>query len=123
MVSVGNRGAADPAGGTPRRAPVRSGYGDGGGCLDGSFSQVSEVQLSPISLGGLDRREAPDDSALNHVRAPISSAVQIGNRVRVQVGGLVAEVTTTSVERLAREEGEAVVATFKAAATRLVPRV
>jgi molybdopterin-binding protein len=32
-------------------------------------------------------------------------------------------VTTTSVERLALEEGEAVVATFKAAATRLVPRV
>jgi hypothetical protein len=67
-------------------------------------------------------KEAPDDSALNHIRAPISSAVQIGNRVRVQVGGLVAEVTTTSVGRLALAEGEVVVATFKAAGTRLVAR-
>ena len=67
-------------------------------------------------------REAADDSALNHVRAPITSAVQVGNRVRIQVGALVAEVTAASVERLALEEGEVVVATFKAAATRLVVR-
>ena len=65
-------------------------------------------------------RETPHDSALNHVRGPITSAVQIGNRVRVQVGALVAEVTTASVERLELEEGELVVASFKAAATRLV---
>jgi molybdopterin-binding protein len=35
---------------------------------------------------------------------------------------LVAEVTTASVERLDLEEGEVVVASFKAAATRLVTR-
>jgi molybdenum ABC transporter ATP-binding protein len=67
-------------------------------------------------------REPTHDSALNHVRGPITSAVQIGNRVRVQVGALVAEVTTTSVERLDLKEGELVVASFKAAATRLVVR-
>jgi molybdate transport system ATP-binding protein len=67
-------------------------------------------------------REAPDDSALNHVRAPISSLVRVGNRARIQVGALVAEVTTASVERLDLEEGEVVVASFKAAATRLVTR-
>jgi molybdate transport system ATP-binding protein len=65
-------------------------------------------------------REAPDDSALNHVRGPITSLVTVGNRARVQVGGLVGEVTTASVERLGLEEGEVVVASFKAAATRLV---
>ncbi len=67
-------------------------------------------------------RELPDDSALNHVRAPIASLVRIGNRARVQVDALVAEVTTASVERLGLEEGELVVASFKAAATRLVAR-
>ncbi len=67
-------------------------------------------------------RDAPDDSALNHVRGPITSLVRVGNRARIQVGALVGEVTTASVERLDLEEGEIVVASFKAAATRLVGR-
>ena len=67
-------------------------------------------------------REAPDDSSLNHVRRPITSLVRIGNRARVQVGPLVGEVTTASVERLGFHEGETVVASFKAAATHLVAR-
>jgi molybdate transport system ATP-binding protein len=66
-------------------------------------------------------REAPADSALNHVQAPITSLVQVGNRVRVRVGALTAEVTTASVERLALATGEPVVASFKATATRLLP--
>jgi ABC-type sulfate/molybdate transport systems ATPase subunit len=65
-------------------------------------------------------REAPEDSSLNHVRRPITSLVRIGNRARVQVGPLVGEVTTASVERLGLREGETVVASFKAAATHLV---
>ncbi len=65
-------------------------------------------------------RVAPDDSALNHVRGPISSLVVIGNRARVQVGGLVGEVTAASAERLGLVEGDVVTASFKAAATRLV---
>ena len=67
-------------------------------------------------------REAPDDSALNHVRGPITSLVVIGNRARVQVGGLVGEVTAASAERLGLAESEIVTASFKAAATRLVER-
>ena len=51
---------------------------------------------------------------------PITSLVRIGNRARVQVGPLVGEVTTASVERLDLREGETVVASFKAAATHLV---
>ena len=66
-------------------------------------------------------REAPLDSALNHVRAPIASLTAVGSRARVRVGPLVAEVTGASIERLGLAEGDEVVATFKATGTRLVP--
>jgi molybdate transport system ATP-binding protein len=66
-------------------------------------------------------RAAVADSALNHVTAPITSLVPLGNRVRVRVGPLVAEVTAESAEQLRLERGEVVVASFKATATRLVP--
>lgn len=66
-------------------------------------------------------REAPDDSAINHVTAPIASVVVLGNRVRVRIGPITAEVTAQSVARLQLGEGDVVVATFKATATRLVP--
>jgi ABC-type Fe3+/spermidine/putrescine transport system ATPase subunit len=64
---------------------------------------------------------AAADSALNHVSAPISSLTAIGNRVRVRVGPLVGEVTSTSAERLGLERGQIVVASFKATGARLVP--
>ena len=70
-----------------------------------------------ISLG----RAAADDSALNHIRADVASLVEVGNRVRVRVGPLTAEVTRTSAERLGLRVGEPVIASFKATATRLVP--
>jgi len=66
-------------------------------------------------------RTAPDDSAVNHLRAPIASITSLGNRARVAVGPLVAEVTASSVERLGLREGDVVVASFKATAARLVP--
>jgi molybdate transport system ATP-binding protein len=64
---------------------------------------------------------AAADSALNHVSAPIASLTTIGNRVRVRVGPLVGEVTSTSAERLGLERGQIVVASFKATGARLVP--
>jgi molybdate transport system ATP-binding protein len=64
---------------------------------------------------------AAADSALNHVSAPITSLVSLGNRVRVRVGPLVAEVTAASAERLGLKRGRVVVASFKATAARLVP--
>jgi molybdopterin-binding protein len=69
---------------------------------------------------GLARTE-PTDSAVNHVRGDVRSLVTLGNRVRVRVGPLTAEVTAASAERLALAEGKPVVASFKATATRLVP--
>ena len=69
-----------------------------------------------VSVG----REAPADSALNHVRGEIASVVEIGNRVRVRVGPLTAEVTVASTERLGLRRGELVTASFKATATRVL---
>ena len=64
-------------------------------------------------------RAETGDSAQNHVRASIESIVPVGNRRRVRVGPLTAEVTAASAERLGLKEGEVVVAAFKATATRL----
>jgi molybdate transport system ATP-binding protein len=66
-------------------------------------------------------RDVPDDSAVNHVRAPVGSVVSIGNRARVRVGPLTAEVTEASAKRLALVEGDVVVASFKATGARLLP--
>lgn len=65
---------------------------------------------------------APDDSTLNHLEAPISSIVTFGNRARVRLGEIVAELTTASAERLELREGMTAVASFKATATRLIRR-
>jgi molybdate transport system ATP-binding protein len=67
-------------------------------------------------------REEPHDSALNHLRAEVISVVPLGNRVRVRLGPLTAEVTAASAERLAIVPGKPLVATFKATGTRLLPR-
>ena len=63
----------------------------------------------------------PDDSRLNHVTAAVASVAPLGNRVRVQVGPLVAEITAASAERLELRPGVPVTATFKATASRLFP--
>lgn len=66
-------------------------------------------------------RSAPADSARNRLIGPIRGITPVGNRVRVRVGPLTAEVTAASAEQLGLHPGEQVVATFKATATRLVP--
>ena len=66
-------------------------------------------------------REHADDSALNVLHGEVSSVVEIGNRVRVRIGPITAEVTAASAERLELAVGARVYATFKATGTRLVP--
>jgi ABC-type sulfate/molybdate transport systems ATPase subunit len=75
------------------------------------------VRPSEITIA----REVAPDSTLNHVRGPITSVVRLANLARVQVGGLTAEITTMSLDRMGLSEGDQAVATFKAAGTRLVP--
>jgi molybdate transport system ATP-binding protein len=94
---------------------------DGGGVVwstaEGHGRVGVVVQPWDVSLA----LEQPADSALNHLRAPVSSIVPVGNRARVRVGPLTAEVTAASVERLGIRVGEPAVASFKASGTRLVP--
>jgi molybdate transport system ATP-binding protein len=66
-------------------------------------------------------RDAPSDSMQNHVRDTIESLVPVGNRLRVRVGPLTAEITASAADTLRLREGESVVASFKATGARLVP--
>ena len=94
---------------------------DTGGSMWSSDTRVGRVALSVYPWEVSLSHDVPDDSAVNHLRAPISRVTTLGNRARVAVGPLVAEVTTASVERLRLREGEPVVASFKATAARLLP--
>ncbi len=61
------------------------------------------------------------DSALNVLRGEIGSVVEVGNRVRVRIGPVTAEVTASSAARLELARGGVAYASFKATGTRLVP--
>ena len=69
----------------------------------------------------LTRAAARDESSLNRIAGEVVSLTPVGNRVRVRVGPLVAEVTASSVERLGLRVGGVATAGFKATATRLTP--
>jgi molybdate transport system ATP-binding protein len=77
-----------------------------------------EIALEPVGT-------AAESSALNHLRATVTSVTVIGNRARVGLAApqqFAAEVTGASLARLGLEPGTTVTATFKATATRLIPR-
>lgn len=66
----------------------------------------------------------PDGPARNTLRGPIVQIASVGNAVRVTVGSappIVAEITVDSAARLRLERGRPAVATWEAAATRLLP--
>jgi molybdate transport system ATP-binding protein len=62
-----------------------------------------------------------EGSALNLVAGEVASIVRVGNRVRVRIGPLTAEVTAASAEKLELARGGTAYASFKATGTRLVP--
>jgi len=64
--------------------------------------------------------ELPHDSALNVIHAPIRSIAELGNRVRLAVGPVSAEITAESLARLGLRSGQSVYASFKATGTRVV---
>jgi ABC-type sulfate/molybdate transport systems ATPase subunit len=94
---------------------------DAGGTMWSTDAVSGRVALTVYPWEIALSRIVPEDSAVNHLRAPIARITSLGNRARVAVGPLVAEVTTASVDRLALREGEPVVASFKATAARLLP--
>jgi molybdate transport system ATP-binding protein len=63
---------------------------------------------------------APHDSAMNVIRAPIRTIAQLGNRVRLTIGPVSAEITAESLARLDLRAGEIAYASFKATGTRVV---
>jgi molybdopterin-binding protein len=58
---------------------------------------------------------------MNLIEGEIRSVTAVGNRVRVRIGPITAEVTTSSADKLELARGGTVYATFKATGTRLVP--
>lgn len=66
-------------------------------------------------------RALPSDSAQNHVQGSVTSVVPVANRMRVTVGAVTAEITAESAQRLQIREGDLLVASWKATATRLLP--
>jgi molybdate transport system ATP-binding protein len=62
----------------------------------------------------------PHDSALNVIAAPIISITELGNRVRLAVGPVSAEITSESLRRLDLRVDQTVFASFKATGTRVL---
>jgi molybdenum ABC transporter ATP-binding protein len=95
---------------------------DGGLRLWSADEGEGEVNVAvypwDVSLGSV----APDDSRMNHLSAAVVSVAPMGNRTRVRVGPIVAEITAASAERLDLRPGVLATASFKATAARLYPR-
>jgi molybdate transport system ATP-binding protein len=75
-----------------------------------------EIAIEPVGA-------EPHGSAQNRLAAEVLSITTVGNRVRLGLAGsqpLAAEITRGSAERLGLQAGAQVIATWKAAATRLV---
>jgi molybdate transport system ATP-binding protein len=70
-----------------------------------------------VSIG----RVHHEDSAMNLIHGEIRSLVTVGNRVRVRIGPITAEVTASSALKLELARGGTALASFKATGTRLIP--
>jgi ABC-type sulfate/molybdate transport systems ATPase subunit len=70
-----------------------------------------------VSIGRLQQH----DSAMNLIQGEIRSVAAVGNRVRVRIGPITAEVTASSADKLELARGGTAFASFKATGTRLVP--
>jgi ABC-type sulfate/molybdate transport systems ATPase subunit len=64
----------------------------------------------------------PADSAMNVIGGAVRSVTELGNRVRVAIGPVTAEITTESLARLDLRTGSVAFASFKATGTRVVTR-
>jgi molybdate transport system ATP-binding protein len=99
---------------------------DGGGevtALSGEDGHVA-VSVYPWEIALARPGEAPRDSARNHLDVEIVSVTTVGTRVRVGLAApqpLAAEISEASARELGLAPGGRAVASFKAAATRVVP--
>jgi molybdate transport system ATP-binding protein len=95
---------------------------ESGDVIFSTDAAVGPVEVVVYPWEVLVGRVHQQDSALNVIEAEIRSLVHVGNRVRIRIGELTAEVTEASVEKLGLAVGSRAVASFKATGTRLVSR-
>jgi molybdate transport system ATP-binding protein len=95
---------------------------DGGAVVYSADAELGRVTVAVYPWDVALAREAPDDSAMNHLHEEIVSLAPVGNRVRVRLRTLTAEITAASAERLELRPGERIVASFKATQARLIGR-
>jgi molybdate transport system ATP-binding protein len=100
---------------------------DGGGevtALEGETGPVA-VSVYPWEIALAPPGEAARDSARNHLDVEVVSITTVGPRVRVGLAApqpLTAELSEQSARELELRAGGRAVASFKAAATRVLPR-
>jgi len=100
---------------------------DGGGelaALEGEPGAVA-VSVYPWEIALARPGEVPRDSARNHLDVEVLSVTTVGTRVRVGLAApqpLTAELSEASARELGLARGVRAVASFKAAATRVLPR-
>jgi molybdate transport system ATP-binding protein len=100
---------------------------DGGGeltALEGEPGAVA-VSVYPWEIALARPGEVARDSARNHLDVEVLSVTTVGTRVRVGLAApqpLTAELSASSARELGLARGVRAVASFKAAATRVLPR-
>jgi molybdate transport system ATP-binding protein len=122
---------ADPFVASFTGANLLHGHPDGEGATtrvrldDGTVISTSDhgdgaVTLAVYPWDVTISRTRPDDSAMNVIAGAITAITELGNRARVTIGPLSAEITVDSLRRLGLEPGQRVYASFKATGTRIV---
>ena len=108
-------GFAEPTGNGSTRVTL-----DDGTVLHTADEAVGRVVLAVYPWDITVAASPPNDSALNVIHAPVRTVSELGNRVRLAIGPVSAEITAESRRRLGLEPGRLAYATFKATGTRIV---
>jgi molybdate transport system ATP-binding protein len=92
---------------------------------DGTLIRTSDDGAGPVTLAVYPwditvSTARPDDSAMNVIGGTITAITELGNRARVTIGPVSAEITVDSLRRLGLEPGRQAYASFKATGTRIV---
>ena len=93
---------------------------DDGTLISTTDAAAGDVVLAVYPWDVTVGTEQPHDSALNVISGRIRTITQFGNRVRLGVGPIAAEITTESLARLGLEVDDLVFASFKATGTRVL---
>jgi ABC-type sulfate/molybdate transport systems ATPase subunit len=124
-------GPADPFVASFTGANLLHGYGERSGnvtrvrLLDGTVVTTADEASGDVVLAVYPwditiSTTPPRDSAMNLINAPIRGVAELGNRVRVSIGPVSAEITADSLQRLGLAVGQSAYASFKATGTRVV---